>query len=258
MSSRATDDLPFLAPLRPIGADAPLRWLRLGWRDLRTAPFVSLAYGAGILILSAGVSLIGLRFGSAWVLLVLLSGFIFIGPVLAVGLYAVSAELARGGRPTLQGCLRAAVCRGGDTLVFSLALMMISLTWVRAGSAVHIFYPDSAAPGRGELFTFFAVGSAVGSLFALATFAASAFSLPMLFDRRTDAVTAVVTSINAVLRNKPAMALWAALIVAAVAAGFATGLVGLVVTMPLIGYATWHGYQETVDASAWPSWEDSR
>jgi len=24
------------------------------------------------------------------------------------------------------------------------------------------------------------------------------------------------------------------------------------VVIPLLGYATWHAYQETVDASAWP------
>jgi uncharacterized membrane protein len=34
----------------------------------------------------------------------------------------------------------------------------------------------------------------------------------MLLDRRTDGMTAVVTSFNAVLRNKPAMAVWIALI----------------------------------------------
>jgi uncharacterized membrane protein len=91
----------------------------------------------------------------------------------------------------------------------------------------------------------------------------------MLVDRKADAVTAVVTSVNAVLRNKPAMVVWAACIVLAVAPGFAllfigrehcAGLawimVGLGVTLPLIGHATWHGYRETVDASAWPPNED--
>ena len=40
---------------------------------------------------------------------------------------------------------------------------------------------------------------------------------------------------------------------AAVALGFATGLVGLAVTMPVIGHATWHAYREAIDASAWPA-----
>jgi uncharacterized membrane protein len=87
----------------------------------------------------------------------------------------------------------------------------------------------------------------------------------MMVDRKVDTVTAVVTSVNAVLRNKPAMAVWAACIVLAVAPGFALllvgrdrgswlawGMVALGVTLPLIGHATWHGYRATIDAGAWP------
>ena len=52
--------------------------------------------------------------------------------------------------------------------------------------------------------------------------------------------------------NKKPMALWVALIGAAVLLGFATAFVGFVVLLPLIGHATWHGYVETLDTSAWP------
>ncbi|MBK8739217.1 MAG: hypothetical protein IPM02_06530 [Betaproteobacteria bacterium] len=75
---------------------------------------------------------------------------------------------------------------------------------------------------------------------------------PMICDRDADAVTAIVTSVNAVLRNKPAMAVWVTLIVGLTAVGFATALLGLAVIIPLLGYATWHGYLETIDAGAWP------
>jgi uncharacterized membrane protein len=71
-------------------------------------------------------------------------------------------------------------------------------------------------------------------------------------DRQCDAVTATVTSVNAVLRNKSAMLVWAACIAAAVVTGFALGIVGLGLTIPLIGHATWHAYEDTIDASAWP------
>jgi uncharacterized membrane protein len=72
--------------------------------------------------------------------------------------------------------------------------------------------------------------------------------------------------VNAVLRNKPAMAVWAALIVVAVSPGFsllflgrpsgarlALGMVLLGVTMPLIGHATWHGYRQAIVADGWPT-----
>jgi uncharacterized membrane protein len=249
----SADQLPFVAPCHDLSVTAPLRWLRLGWRDIAAAPRQSLTFGAGIMVLSAMVSGIALRFGTGWLLLVLLSGFVFVAPVLAMGLYVISAAVERGTQPSLVACLAAARRDLGDALVYSLILMVICLVWVRAGSAVEIFFPEEAVPTRLALATFLAIGSAVGSVFALVAFAASAFSLPMLVDRRTDAITAVVTSVNAVLRNKRAMLVWALLIVASVAIGFATALLGLAITMPLIGHATWHAYRETIDSSAWPA-----
>jgi uncharacterized membrane protein len=136
--------------------------------------------------------------------------------------------------------------------VFALALMVVFLVWARAGSMVHVFFPVEAEPDWLQLGEFLAIGSAVGSVFALVTFAVSAFSLPMICDREADAIEAVVTSINAVLRNKPAMLVWVLLIVVLTAAGFATALLGLAVAIPVLGYATWHGYLDTIDASAWP------
>lgn len=246
------DALPFAAPSRRIAASAPLRWIALGWQDMKRAPRQSLTYGGYVLLASFVVSGIAWRWGSGWTLLVMLSAFIFVGPVVALGVYAVSAQLERGETPSLRRCLIYERHALGDALVYSLILMVVCLVWVRAGSAVNIFYPEDSPPPTIELVEFFAIGSAIGSIFAAVAFAASAFSLPMLVDRKADGVTAVVTSVNAVLKNRGAMIVWAMLIVAAVAIGFATVLVGLAVTMPLIGHATWHGYREVVDASAWP------
>lgn len=252
MNPASTQELPFAAPCRRVPVGAPLRWIRLGWRDLRAAPLVSLAFGLVIALLSVAIAALAWQYGGRWMVLLMLPLFVFVAPVLALGIYAVSAELERGERPSLQSCLREERCRLGDTMVYSLALLVVALLWLRAGSGVQVFYPVDVEAGWAALARFFAIGSAVGAVFALLAFAASAFALPMLLDRRADGMTAVVTSFNAVLRNKPAMAVWIALILAAVLVGFATGFVGLVVTMPLIGHATWHAYRETIDASAWP------
>jgi uncharacterized membrane protein len=253
-----TSQLPFVAPCRSLSRGVARRWLRAGWRDLKAAPLQSLTYGAAIAVFSALISIVAWRFGSAWMLIIMLSSFVFVAPVLALGLYAISAELERGEQPTLRRVLLEERGRLADALVYSLALLVLSLVWMRAGTGVQIFYPDSGTPTFRELAGFYAIGSAVGSIFALIAFAASAFALPMLLDRRTDGVTAVVTSIHAVLRNKRAMVWWVVCIVAAVAIGFATLFIGLIVTMPLIGHATWHAYRETIDASAWPRHVDGR
>ena len=117
---------------------------------------------------------------------------------------------------------------------------------------VHVFFPLDGDPQWGDIMTFLGIGSAVGAVFASFAFAAVAFSLPMLANRDVDVVTAVVSSINAVLRNKPAMAIWAAVIVVLTLVGFATAFLGLVVIIPWLAYATWHSYRAALDVSAWP------
>jgi uncharacterized membrane protein len=244
--------LPFAAPCHQLPASAPFRWVAKGWQDFRRAPRQSLGYGIAIALLSWLVTGIGLRLGSYWAVLVLLSGFVFVAPVLALGLYSISRQLERGLVPALGRCLTEQRKTLGTVMVFALALLVVFLVWARAGSMVHVFFPVRSNPDWGQLATFLAIGSAVGSIFALLTFVFSAFSLPMICDREADAITAIVTSVNAVLRNKPAMAVWVMLIVGLTALGFATALLGLAVTIPVLGYATWHGYRETIDASAWP------
>ena len=121
---------------------------------------------------------------------------------------------------------------------------------------ISVFFPFEADPGWRDLIPYLGIGSAVGSVFALLCFAVTAFSLPMMHERRVDAITAVVTSVNAVLRNKRAMLLWVTMIVASVLIGLATGFIGFIVTMPLIGHASWHAYRDTIDADAWPLHDD--
>jgi uncharacterized membrane protein len=249
------EPLPFVAPCRQVPASAPFRWLAAGWRDLRAAPGQSLGWGLLVLGLSWLVSLLALWLGSWIMLLSLLSGFVFLGPLLAIALYAVSWQLEHGRVPTFDNSIDAARTRLGDSMVFALILLVIFLVWARAGSMVHVFFPVESKPELREVLRFLAIGSAVGSIFAAIAFAASAFSLPMLMDRKVDTVTAVVTSINAALRNKPAMAVWLASIVVLTGIGFATAFVGLLVLFPLLGHATWHAYRDVVDASAWPAHE---
>jgi uncharacterized membrane protein len=244
--------LPFAAPFRELSAATPLEWVRKGWADFRRAPRQSLGYGIVIVILSWVVTGIGLKVGSYWSALVLLSGFVFVAPVLALGLYSISRQLERGLQPSIGRCLVEKRKALGNAMVFALALLVLFLVWARAGSMVHVFFPAGGGSDWRELALFLGIGSAVGSIFALLTFIFSAFSLPMICDRETDAVTAIVTSVNAVLRNKPAMTVWALLIVVLTGIGFATALIGLAVTIPVLGHATWHAYRDTIDASAWP------
>lgn len=248
----AEGGLPFVAPCRELPVRAAFKWLREGAADLRRAPRQSLAYGIPIALASAAIVMIAWLYGTYWSVLILLSGFVFVGPMMAVGFYSLSRQLELGQRPSLAVAVADERRVFATTMVFSLGLLVVFLVWARAGSLLHVFYPDEGGAGLREFATFFGIGTAIGAIFSAITFAFSAFALPMITDRQCDAVTAVVTSVNAVLRNKRAMLVWGACIGAAVIAGFLLAIVGLAVTIPLIGHATWHAYEDTIDADAWP------
>lgn len=251
-SPQSPENIPFVAPCRTLEITAPLRWLRLAWADMRQAPYLSLAYGFALMLLSMLIAAFTWRFGTLALYIGLATGFVFVGPALAVGLYSISRQLGKGIRPVLGYCLREGTYHLKELLVLGIILLVVLLVWARAAAMVHVFFPMEANPGLAQLLPFLLIGSMVGAVFATLVFTASAFSLPMILDRKVDAITASVTSVNAVLRNKKPMLLWASLIGLSVLLGFATAFVGFIVLLPLIGHATWHGYQETIDASAWP------
>ncbi len=243
---------PFVVPCADLGFEAPWRWLRAGWGDVRRAPGLTLLFGVVILLVSVGVSILAWELGRFALLAALLSGFVFVAPLIAVGLYCVSRELEAGRRPKLGKSFVLARRVVGQAGVFALMQLVILLVWSRAGMLVTVFVPMPEGD-LSALLEFLAIGSAVGSVFAAFTFATAAFSLPMIADRDVDMVTACVSSVNAVLRNKTTMLLWAALIAMLTAVGFATLYLGLVLIMPWLAYSTWHAYRETLDASTWPA-----
>jgi uncharacterized membrane protein len=223
------DARPFVVPCATLDMRAPWRWLRAGWRDLRAAPGLSMLFGAIIVLVSAGISLLAWTLGRFALLATLLSGFVFVAPLICVGRRVI-----------------------GQAGVFAIVQGVIVLLWSRAGMMVGAFFPIDES-NASALWEFLLIGSLVGSVFAALTFAIAAFSLPMIADRDVDMITAGISSANAVLRNKAVMAQWAAILVVLTAIGFATGLLGLGVLMPWLAYAAWHAYRETLDASGWPA-----
>jgi uncharacterized membrane protein len=247
------DSMPFVAPCRILSPLAPFRWLRQGIADYRRAPQLSLAYGMFMAAVIALVVLLAWAYGSYWFMLAMLGGFVFLAPLTCVGLYAISAQIERGQEPSMAQSLSAAFRRHvGNELVFTLILLIVFMVWARAAIMVSIFFPADADPSLREMITYLTIGSIVGAVFAAVTFSTSAFSLPMIMHRDVDSVTAIVTSINAVLRNKLAMLIWLGLIMFGLLVGTATLFLGLIVILPIIGYAAWHGYLETIDAADFP------
>jgi uncharacterized membrane protein len=247
------DEMPFVAPCRELSPWAPFRWIKLGVKDLLQAPQQSLIYGLAVAFMIAIVSLLAWMKGSQWIMFAMLGGFVFLAPLTCIGLYAISAQLERGQPPLMARSLRAAFRRHlGNEMIFAIILLIIFLVWARAAVIVTVFFPTDGEQTWRDLLPYLAFGSMIGSVFAAVTFCASAFSLPMIMHRNVDSITAIVTSVNAVLRNKRAMFIWLTIIVASLLLGLVTAFVGLIVIIPVIGYAAWHGYLEKIDAEEFP------
>jgi len=238
-----------LVACRKLSLWAALSWLALGWKDLMRAPGVSLLYGLLVFLVSVLVTWLSWKLGGYVLLISALSGFIFVAPLLAFALYSVSRQLELGQTASLSHTFQAIRRPLSNSAVFTLILLVIFLLWARAGMMVQVFFPYGKDPEWEHVVSFLLIGSAVGSLFAGVSFAASVFALPMLANRNIDVITAVISSINAVLRNKPAMLVWAILICILTLVGFLTAGLGLIVIIPWLACSSWHGYREAIDVS---------
>ena len=238
---------------RPIPIDAPWGWLAAGWRDMWAAPQISLAYGAVFAVVAAMLGLGLWSVGAHSLFPALAGGFLLIGPLAAVGLYEASRRLARGQAPRLRDVAWAGFVARGQLAFFGAILLFVFLAWLQIAFLLLMLFlggsglPPASATLETLLHTtrglgLLVVGSLVGGALAALVFAMSVVAVPLLVVRQTDAVSAARASIACVVANPKPMALWAGLIAAIMATGFATLLVGLVIAFPWIGHATWHAY----------------
>ncbi len=250
--------------VRRIDLDAPWMWLAAGWRDIVAAPAASMAYGAAFSLIS-GALLWGLfQVDAQALVLVLVGGFLILGPMLAVGLYEISRRREAGQSISFADVAFVKTASPGQLAFLGFLLLFLYVVWIRVAFLLFaIFFGATSLPPVENflpelLFTphglgMLVVGTAVGAILAFLAYIAAAVSIPMLTTERLDAMTAIRISATAVFANLRPMLLWAVLIVAAMACGIATGFVGLVIAFPLIGHATWHAYQDLIERVDGPS-----
>ncbi|MBI3140464.1 MAG: DUF2189 domain-containing protein [Rhodocyclales bacterium] len=232
----------------------PFEWVGLGWQDLRRSPLASLAYG--LIIAALGALILTSAADRPYLFTALISGFLLVGPMLAVGLYEVSRRHAAGEDATFRQSLEGWRRNFSSVGLFGILLAVIALGWERLSAIIFALLYGGAVPDlsrfmqeiffSGDYPRLVTVYVLAGVALAALVFAMSVVSIPMMMDRGTDMATAMVTSFKAVAVNPAPMVLWAAVIVSLAAAGFATFLVGMVFIMPILGHATWHAYRELV------------
>jgi uncharacterized membrane protein len=234
-----------------IDLQAPLRWLRLGWADLRRNPLPGLAHG--LLISCFGWLLLWLARDQFWLLAGAFSGFLIVAPILATGLYHVSRSGAEGRRAGMGEVV--ALWRSGDGRLvrFGLLLGLAGTGWVLTSAGLITLMSPVPIDKPVDFLRhvvlvrevgLFEVWLLMGALLAAPVFASSVMAIPMLVDTQLPVSMAVGESWRTVASQPVVMAAWAVIIAALSAVGMLTAMVGLIVIIPWLAHASWHAYLE--------------
>ncbi|MEM1132721.1 MAG: DUF2189 domain-containing protein [Pseudomonadota bacterium] len=233
--------------------------LARGWADFRVHPEFGLFF-SGIYVF-AGIMLYYVLFvwsQLAW-LSTLAAGFPLIAPFVAVGLYEVSRRRETA-MPMRWGAILGALRGRGDEQILAIGVIVFVAFgfWVIVAHGVFAIFLSVSAMGSESLeflmtdtgIAMLVVGGAIGALMALAFYAITVISLPMLVDREIDFITAIITSLAVVRSNRKVMLCWACLIAIALLIAMLPLFLGLFIVLPVLGHATWHLYRRAVDQPA--------
>ncbi|ADZ72069.1 DUF2189 domain-containing protein [Polymorphum gilvum] len=232
--------------------------LAAGLRDFRRAPQFGLFFGAiyaggGLLII-----LTASAFQMSYLSYPLAAGFALIGPFIAVGLYEVSRRLEAGETlswPSVLGVVWAQ--RGREISWMAFVVLFVLIMWmyqVRLLLALFLGFQSFATFGEfvsevvstPEGLMFLLVGHVVGAILSVILFSLTVISFPLLMDRDRDFITAMITSVRAVVTSPLPMVGWAIVVTVTLIISMMPAFMGLLVTLPVLGHTTWHLYRRCV------------
>jgi uncharacterized membrane protein len=232
--------------------------LSAGLRDFQAVPRYGLAFGALYAAGGIAILLCLTAFGLVYLVYPLAAGFALIGPFVAVGLYEVSRR-REAGQPISLGAVWTTVRSRGEIGWMAFVTLFVYVIWMyQVGllialllgsntstfSSLQQFITVVLTTNHGLLFL--AIGNAVGAALSLILFSLTVVSFPLLLDRDVDFVTTMITSVRSVVTSPVPMIGWAAVIIVLLVVSVMPYFLGLLVTLPVLGHATWHLYRRII------------
>ena len=243
--------------VRPVAATDIAAALVEGVRDFQALPLYGLAFGG--LYAAGGIAILLCLtvFGMIYLAYPLAAGFALIGPFVAIGLYEVSRR-REAGQPISVGAVWNTVLSRSEIGWMAFVTLFVFVIWMyqvrllialllglnASFSSLQEFITVVLTTNEGLVFL--GIGNAVGAALSLIVFSLTVVSFPLLLDREVDFVTAMVTSVRAVVASPLPMIGWAAVIVVLLAVSAMPYFLGLLVTLPVLGHGTWHLYRRIV------------
>lgn len=233
-------------------------WLARGWHDMTSNLGGSLFYGA---MMAFFVMLTLATFYSEPILFfTVATSIIMIAPFLATGLYDMAHQQELGHKPNLFSSMFAWRKNLTEFALFAVILGVIIAIWGRITPLIAavvnsnnllIVKPEAGLEGMllssagQEFLIFFTLGALIVAAFV---FAISVVTIPLLLrDQKVGVINAMIVSFQVTIENKGLMVLWALTIGVMLVVGIATLGIGMLIIMPLLGYASWHAFTDLVD-----------
>ena len=250
--------------MRSVSMSKPRAWLSAGIQDFRRAPAVSLAYGMFWVGLSIAITVGAVVMGYWYLLLPLIASFMFVGPLVAVGSFGIARALEAGRSPTLGDAFGGWYEHAGQLTMMGVTLVLVLLAWFNLAMILFALFFGFDIPNPTELYSallttprglgMLVLGTGVGAVLAFGAFTISVVAVPTLMDQDLTFMEGIEASVRAVGENLLPMLLWAAMLTGAVVIGVLTFYIGLALILPVLGFASWHAYEdlvriETVDSA---------
>ncbi len=232
--------------------------LMQGLSDFAHAPHYGLFFGGVFALAGLAIVLALTRWNMSWMIYPFAIGFPLIGPFAAAGLYEVSRRLEVG-RPLVWSEVLSVVWAQRSRELSWMAFVMLFVFWMwmyQVRLLIALFLGRMSFATLEKFMTvlltteqgwiFLAVGHVFGAALSLVLFAVTVVSIPLLLDRDVDFVTAMITSVKAVISSPVPMIGWGILVTLSMLLACVPFFLGLLIVLPVLGHATWHLYRRAV------------